>query len=761
MLPAFRVAAWRVDPSRHTVTGPGGTVRLEPKVLQVLVCLAEHCGEVVAKEHLIESAWRGTFVTDDVLIRAISELRHVFADDARRPRVIETVPKGGYRLIAPVTWDEPTSATRGPEPHARSLAAARVEPVRAPALADSPATDAWNQDAPARGRPGPIASPGARVLRPSFSATVHQEVADRPAASLRSVVQVPKWAAISLLALLLITASIQLGRWYWHATGKPWVGPYRQVTRHEVLFPPFPSEVPVLTDGPRLYFTQFINGIVRPGMVAASGGEVQTLRFGLGEHEFIDAISPEGSELVVGAWNTDGSVTGDVPYWLVPLVRGAPRRLDDVVAHGSCWLPDGRILYANEHDLYTIDRHGRGKALLASLGGKAYWPRVSPDGRRVRFARFSSSRTFRVEALWEIGLDGTGLRPLLPGWNDPPAECCGEWTPDGSYYVFQSTRNGQTQLWALAEQPAWLLGSSQPVQLTSGPVQFRRPVFSHDGRTLFAIGWQGHGELTRFDPQSGAVTPYLPRMSAEWLTHARDGRWITYVTYPEGELWRARADGSSRLRLTAPGVRACCGRISPDATQVVFVGQSGDAPGRTYVVSMDGSGLREIGEGGEATWSPDGDSLVMATRVGLAHVTIDGQIRATLPGSEGLVSPVWSPDAKRIAAVGADSGRLCVYDIDRGRWRQLASLSVAFPNWSRDGRSLYFLTGRPAPGVIDTISRWHVDSDRVERLLDLTSYRIAWGITNHWLGLTPDDAPLFLRELSTHELFAWEWHDPH
>jgi Tol biopolymer transport system component len=493
-------------------------------------------------------------------------------------------------------------------------------------------------------------------------------------------------------------------------------------------------------------------------MVASSGGDVQTLRFGLAEHEFVDAISPDGAELVVGAWTTDGSVMGDVPYWLVPLVRGAPRRLDDVLAHGSCWLPDGRLLYAYEHDLYTIDRHGRGKALLASVGGKAYWPRVSPDGRRVRFARFSSTTTFRVEALWEIDLDDRELRPLLPGWNDPPAECCGEWTPDGSYYVFQSTRNGETHLWARREKGAWPLSSVEPVQLTSGPVQFRRPVFSRDGRTLFANGWQTHGELTRFDPRSGAVAPYAPSLSAEWLTHSPDGRWIAYVTYPEGELWRARADGSARLRLTAPGMRACCGRISPGASHVALVGQSGDASARTYVVAMDGSDFREIAGGGEATWSPDGGSLVVSTGSGLVTVTIEGRVVGNLPGSDGLVSPVWSPDGKRLAAVRADSGRLHVFEIDRARWRQLPSLSVAFPNWSRDSRSLYFLTGRPAPGVIDTISRWHVDSDRVERLLELASYRLAWGITNHWLGLAPDDAPLFLRELSTHELYALEWH---
>ena len=68
----------------------------------VLVCLAERAGQMVPKDRLLHSAWADTAVGDDVLTRAISELRRLFEDDPRQPRVIETIPKSGYRLIAPV-----------------------------------------------------------------------------------------------------------------------------------------------------------------------------------------------------------------------------------------------------------------------------------------------------------------------------------------------------------------------------------------------------------------------------------------------------------------------------------------------------------------------------------------------------------------------------------------------------------------------------------------------------------------------------------
>lgn len=98
----FRLGHWTVHPDRNAVSENGTSTHLEPKVMDVLVCLAETCGEVVKKEVLIQKVWPETFVSDDVLKRSISELRRVFKDDAREPRVIETIPKRGYRLIVPV-----------------------------------------------------------------------------------------------------------------------------------------------------------------------------------------------------------------------------------------------------------------------------------------------------------------------------------------------------------------------------------------------------------------------------------------------------------------------------------------------------------------------------------------------------------------------------------------------------------------------------------------------------------------------------------
>jgi TolB-like protein/DNA-binding winged helix-turn-helix (wHTH) protein/tetratricopeptide (TPR) repeat protein len=98
----FRVGSWLVCPKLNTVQSDGRTVRIEHKMMQVLVCLASCPGEILSKEELIRTVWKDTFVTDEVLTRVISELRRIFSDDAKQPHMIETVARSGYRLIAPV-----------------------------------------------------------------------------------------------------------------------------------------------------------------------------------------------------------------------------------------------------------------------------------------------------------------------------------------------------------------------------------------------------------------------------------------------------------------------------------------------------------------------------------------------------------------------------------------------------------------------------------------------------------------------------------
>ncbi|MEE8586384.1 MAG: winged helix-turn-helix domain-containing protein [Acidobacteriota bacterium] len=106
----FKAGEFLVQPDLNRLSGPQGSVSLEPKAMQVLLCLSDQAGQVVGKDELLQSVWPDTFVTEDVLKNAVWELRKAFRDDARKPRFIQTIPKKGYRLIAPLSRSGPAAS---------------------------------------------------------------------------------------------------------------------------------------------------------------------------------------------------------------------------------------------------------------------------------------------------------------------------------------------------------------------------------------------------------------------------------------------------------------------------------------------------------------------------------------------------------------------------------------------------------------------------------------------------------------------------
>jgi TolB-like protein/DNA-binding winged helix-turn-helix (wHTH) protein/Tfp pilus assembly protein PilF len=112
---SFRMGEWLVHPDLNLLSNNGKSVRLEPKVMAVLIHLARHAGEVVTKESLLQAVWTDTFVTDQVLKVSISELRKALGDQARHPRYINTVSKKGYQLIVPVSFEEPEETSEETE----------------------------------------------------------------------------------------------------------------------------------------------------------------------------------------------------------------------------------------------------------------------------------------------------------------------------------------------------------------------------------------------------------------------------------------------------------------------------------------------------------------------------------------------------------------------------------------------------------------------------------------------------------------------
>lgn len=106
----FRIHEWLVQPQLNVINSKDSTARIEPRVMEVLVYLAKNANQVVTKDRLMQTIWGGRFVTEEVITTSIFELRRALGDDARNPRFIQTIPKKGYRLIAPVIFTEEQTA---------------------------------------------------------------------------------------------------------------------------------------------------------------------------------------------------------------------------------------------------------------------------------------------------------------------------------------------------------------------------------------------------------------------------------------------------------------------------------------------------------------------------------------------------------------------------------------------------------------------------------------------------------------------------
>ncbi len=108
----FRVGDWLVEPNLNHISRGDKSIPVEPKVIEVLVCLSARPGEVFSKKEILQAVWPDTFVSEDVLLYSISELRKAFGDDARNPQIIQTIPRRGYRLIATVTRQTPAAISQ-------------------------------------------------------------------------------------------------------------------------------------------------------------------------------------------------------------------------------------------------------------------------------------------------------------------------------------------------------------------------------------------------------------------------------------------------------------------------------------------------------------------------------------------------------------------------------------------------------------------------------------------------------------------------
>jgi transcriptional activator of cad operon len=110
----LRIGDWCVNPASGQISRDGETARLEARTMRLLLCLAEHAGEVVSIDDLLDQVWSGVIVTQDSVYQAVASLRRLLGDDPKQPVYIATVPRLGYRMVAQVSpWADSSIAHVG------------------------------------------------------------------------------------------------------------------------------------------------------------------------------------------------------------------------------------------------------------------------------------------------------------------------------------------------------------------------------------------------------------------------------------------------------------------------------------------------------------------------------------------------------------------------------------------------------------------------------------------------------------------------
>lgn len=585
----FQIRDWEVQPQLNRLTNGQQTVQLEPRVMHVLVCLAERQGEVVSRDELLEAVWPDVVVGDESLTGAVSELRRVFGDDARSPRYIETIRKVGYRLAAP---------------------ARRVD-----------------------------------------AADVGVESSDLGAVRSRS--RVGAWLAVTglLLVAVVVAGAWQLWRDRDRRAEHNISGLIPLEARPFTSYPGMERMPAISPDGTRVAFAWSGREGDDPGSsreidiyVKQANTEVPLK---LTDHPGVElnpAWSPEGTEISYLHIDADGSA-----IYVVPSIGGRPRRL--ITAPGlkgqHSWSPDGRfIAYAEAqglfvHDLETGARRRLTVPPVSCCGDMA--PVYSPDGRHLAFIRMDTSR---LQDLYLVAVGGGDVQRMTRGMLRIEGF---DWTRDGASLVCSSVRNGSYQLWRIEMKD----GTVEPVATRGAwaihpSIARQRDRMVYMDVELEANIWQvqREGEAAEGVLARPLVTSTRADVDA---AYSPDGTRIAFTSHRSGslELWTCNSDGSDPLRVTSFGGITVVGPCwSPDAARIAFTAVPGETSD-VYVVSADAGGNpRRLTRGDHndhaVGWTSDGSELYVASdrtgewqlfrmdpddsEVGLDQVTHDGAI---------------------------------------------------------------------------------------------------------------------------------------
>lgn len=663
----FRVGEWIAEPAWNRIRRDGDIVKLEPRVMRLLATLAAEPGRPLARQQLLETVWPDVLVNEEALSRAVSQLRRALGDDPKAPRFVETVHKGGYCLIAPLS-DEPGGAkpppVAGPArsrrwvwPLIAIVVAGLVVAILYSGVERSRSGEALKQLVPLTSDPGreidPAVSPdGSHVVYLASSGSGYdlfvRGIDDpapirltRDALAKGHPVWSPDGKRIGFVAaaddgagIYIVTSSggpatklIDLPSW---SFGLDWSPDGRTLAYSDAG----PGEAP------RIVLLDLASKAARP--IAIGGSSAADVK---------PVFSPDGKRIAfirndaldrqqIAVVDIDGNAG-------VHVVGTAPQQV-----RGLDWAPDGQsLIYSaragRRFGLWRVAADGSGAPQpLPVEGGDLFNPSVSSNGRII------VEDVEQDRDVWSASLGGEAAAPLIRSTFDDyePA-----YAGDGAL-AFVSERSGTSEVWLRsAAGGEWRLtevGGPDIGSLAWAP-EGKRLAFVAEDRGVAAIyAATRNGEAERLRRAPAGSVPIGWSAAGDRL----------FMVAPEGPRWRLEAmnvaTGESR-RITALPVEAAA-------------------------VAGDGQSIFAITSGENRLLQIDPNGRIMR------------QVR--LPASLGRVSAVL-PAGRLIYLIVEDQGTALVHRFDlntagmatAARIEHFAGGKISL---SPDGRSLAYTQGR-------------------------------------------------------------------
>jgi Tol biopolymer transport system component/DNA-binding winged helix-turn-helix (wHTH) protein len=666
----FLLGDFRVEPSLNQLSRGSTSSRVTPKAMEVLVVLAASEGDAVTREELLDSVWSDVTVNEEVLTRAVADLRKVLDDDARRPRYIETIPKRGYRLVAPVTFVDREPAPRSPRRSmfwpaiASALAALGLvalglrDPVSSPLLLQSLEAE-------------PLTSLPGREVLPALSPDGTRVAFSWQGASADNWdVYVKDVGSESMVRLTVDPAVDAAAVWS--------------------------------SDGRRVAFARYREGeacrILEIDAARADAGvEREIGSCGASQNPDL-ASDPSGALLAFSDRDAPDESFG---IYLLERETGKRRKLvapdgqhwgdkDPVFSSDGKWIAFTRSVSMNTQDVYRVPVEG----------GPA--ERVTFDGREIRRSSFtvdgkaivvSSARNGHL-ALWRVPLDGGEPEWLSYAGSSLRSPSIGR----GGELVFED-RSGDSDIASVA------LGTEgEPAgTLVRSTREESEPALSPDGIELaFVSTRSGSPEIWKYDLSSEGEAPV--RLTGFGGPHVSSPRWsgdgtrIAFDARPDGHAdvyWISASAPEKPRRVTSDPSNDLAPSFSHDRRHLFF-GSDRSGAWQIWKASVEGDSAPECvtrNGGYVSRSSSDGRSLYFTKfdRAGLFRLDLSTGDEVAVEGADGWIdASLWDLVGDELVFTSRDSMtvRVLVRNLSTGDEAEIATVDA------RPGGGLAFHPGR-------------------------------------------------------------------